>query len=174
MGIEKAALLAILSAPSKADAATIRAMAREIADGRENIDRMKRNFEVLSKDCMDSKARANKAEGALVALRELHVEPGKIDAAFGGEACKIVAALAVEAYRLGGGRPDGNYVEMRVMSPDLGPIVVRIERCAGKTPHALRAEAELEATRARNRLADVLDVVRKIGEQAEKAMEIAS
>jgi hypothetical protein len=37
-----------------------------------------------------------------------------------------------------------NYIEMRVNNDKAGPLVLRLQRCYGETPHELRRQAEAE------------------------------
>lgn len=61
-----------------------------------------------------------------------------------------IPAIAEYLANMLGMRTDtpSNYVQMEVNRADLGAMILTLQRCAGKTPHQLRVEAEAKAAAA--------------------------
>ena len=82
--------------------------------------------------------------------RLLHMGPN----ADGGWGMKLeggpIPAIAEYLANMLGMRTDtpSNYVQMEVNCADLGAMILTLQRCAGKTPHQLRIEAEAKALAA--------------------------
>lgn len=88
-----------------------------------------------------------------VAIHELIVRNGKIDATFGGEMVQEIGLVFVDAYRKAGAV---NYLEMtfhgKTEAGELERFTMTIQRVNGKTPHECRVEAERERDAARTAL----------------------
>lgn len=62
-----------------------------------------------------------------------------------GTLFEYVAEFMAQMLTAGGARPNpANYTETRLEHPELGPLVLTLQRQSGQTPHALRREAEAE------------------------------
>lgn len=70
---------------------------------------------------------------------------GGLSVGFQGAACQMFAAMVAGEFKGAGGI---NYVQMTMTHPETGPLVLTMQRLAGKTPHALRTEAEAKLTAA--------------------------
>lgn len=81
-------------------------------------------------------------------LKVLHIEGNTLAADFEGGLARVIAAHFAEVVA-----EAKNYVEMRFEGHKVGPLLVTVQRMNGKTPHALRMEAEAEVDRLRGALA---------------------
>lgn len=85
-------------------------------------------------------------EGAMMdaAVQSLHVEGDQVDATLRPHPVVVRVLYASLVHMLGDAT---NYVETQVRTADGKRAVVTVVRDTGKTPHALRREAEEEAAR---------------------------
>ena len=84
----------------------------------------------------------DEARDALVGLKSLHAEDGRVDAKFAGEFVKAFSAGFVQMYRDSGAK---NYLDIKFVDRTTGEtFTVTVQRDLGKTAHALRTEAEAE------------------------------
>ncbi len=84
----------------------------------------------------------DEARDALVGLKSLHAEDGRVDAKFAGEFVKAFSAGFVQMYRDSGAK---NYLDIKFVDRTTGETyTVTVQRDLGKTAHALRTEAEAE------------------------------
>lgn len=78
-----------------------------------------------------------------VMLTGLNVQNGSFDLGLEGGPVRLFAAAFAEYFKES---PASNYIEMQLGStdPEIGDLVCTLQRKQGKTPHALRREAERE------------------------------
>lgn len=78
-----------------------------------------------------------------VMLTGLNVQNGSFDLGLEGGPVRLFAAAFAEYFKES---PASNYIEMHLESadPEIGELVCTLQRKQGKTPHALRREAERE------------------------------
>jgi hypothetical protein len=81
-------------------------------------------------------------------ISELGLHGGNLNASFEGGACRLLAEAFADQFDKAGAT---NYVEVTLTDPQdhARAFVVTLQRKAGKTPHALRMEAEAELERMR-------------------------
>jgi hypothetical protein len=97
-------------------------------------------------------------------LTDLGVRDGGLFAQVEGGAAGVLAAAFAEQFTQAGGV---NYVEVSFSHPKTGPLTVTLQRCAGKTPHQLRAVAEAERDQARAELAQARAELKRLQDKAE-------
>ena len=93
-----------------------------------------------------------------IMIRDLAVRNGGLDLAVEGGAAGLLAEMLAKQQVDSGGV---NYVELSFISKVCAPgemFLVTVQRCAGKTPHQLRAEAEKALAETRLALALVHNV----------------
>lgn len=82
-------------------------------------------------------------EGRFADVRLVSFTDGKLDVSSGMIPC--MAEYLAQMLQGDPARPDAslaNYVEMTLYHPEVGELVLTLQRASGKTPHQLRREAE--------------------------------
>ncbi|ATI15670.1 hypothetical protein [Bordetella phage vB_BbrM_PHB04] len=105
-------------------------------------------------------------------LTGLTVHDNLVSMGLEGAACQAFAEAFAEQFRRAG---SVNYLEMSFDHSDaeIGPLVVTVQRSQGKTPGALRAEAETRAERAEAEAVDLRAAIRKQAAAATMGMDEA-
>lgn len=120
----------------------------------------------------NDKLRAALAEKVVsqTALQELSVSKGTFEATFEGGAVHLLADALAEQFADSGAT---NYLEMQFDNDRTGPLVLTMQRLNGKTPAALRREAEAERD-ARQAEAQALSAQLKDAQQQLEALRPAA
>lgn len=84
-------------------------------------------------------------------LREMYASDGGLNMRIEGGACALLIDAFAEQFKSAG---SDNYLELGFYHGELGPIIVTVQRQAGKTPAQLRQEAEDKAGRLQAQLAE--------------------
>jgi len=106
-------------------------------------------------------ALAGKIDAATM-LRELTIRDGGLYAEIEGGAAGLLAGAFVDMFDKHPPQECRNYIEVSFGSR-LGTIVVTVQKCSGKTPSALRLEAERQRDSVRGVLEQVLADARAQG-----------
>lgn len=80
----------------------------------------------------------------LTGMQPLPDEPG-FEIGLKGIACQLMAASFAGQFKGSGAT---NYLEVRMSHPEIGPFLVNVQRCEGKTPGVLRHEALMQRDKA--------------------------
>ena len=117
-----------------------------------DLDDVAAMSELATKELAELRAAAADSAVAGTLLTEMALRSGGLDIGLQGGAAQILAEALAKQYADNGAV---NYIEMTFESRAAMPgqrFVVTVQRCDGKTPHALRREAEAEAERLRGLL----------------------
>lgn len=117
-----------------------------------DLDDVAATSELATRELAELRAAVADSAVAGTLLTEIVVRGGGLDVGFQGGAAQLLAEALAKQYADNGGV---NYIEMTFESRQVLPgqrFIVTVQRRDGKTPHALRREAEAEAERLRGLL----------------------
>jgi hypothetical protein len=129
----------------------------ELAALRDALDAMRVDSPISPRDGTGTTDDARRAEAAEADIRRLSallegrfsdvrlVEFAGGELSLQGTLFEYVAEFMAQMLTAGGARPNpANYTETLLEHPELGPLVLTLQRQSGETPHELRREAEAE------------------------------